>query len=283
MNPKFRPFVLDTFNACFNLMNGPLNNYSDFSNDLSRKIKTKAGDNEQFSFDVVLDELIKNKIREYGITGRIFSEESGFYNEGKLNYRLVYDPFCNSSLASRSFREGAAGLSIFTPDYKLLMTAILDYQTGIIGLAEGNKVAFYQTQNGQPLLLSPSKVTKLSDAWVVITLENIQERKSLNQAMPMLKKAKRVLISSGHIYWLKLAAGQVDAYADPYGGEKLYEMFASALAQAAGCVVTNRKGESFDAGKYLKIFEENSDFIYFPISSVTAELHKELLGSLAVR
>lgn len=282
MDSKLSSFVLDTFNACFNLMNGPLNNYHDFSNNLSRKIKTKAGGNEQFSFDVVLDGLIKNKIREHGIAGRIYSEESGFFDEGELNYRLVYDPFCNSSLASKTFREGAAGLSIFTPDYKLLITGILDYQTGIVGLAESDKPIFYQIQNGQSLSLSPSNVTKLSDAWVVITLENAQERQSLDQALPMLKKAKRVLISSGHIYWLKLVAGQIDAYADPYGGEKLYEMFASALAQAAGCVVTDRNGENFDAGKYLKIFEENPDFIYFPIASATAELHKELLESLTV-
>src|SRR6185369_6819197 len=105
--------------------------------------------NEQFSFDVDLDERITTSLAEHGITGAVFSEESGFFElPGDKKYRVVYDPFCNSSLASRTFREGALGLSIFTYDYTFVASFILDYQTGILAVADHNQAHFYQVQTG---------------------------------------------------------------------------------------------------------------------------------------
>ena len=70
-------------------------------------------------------------------------------------------------------------------------------------------------------------------------------------------------------------------YLDPFGGEKLYEMFACTVAQYAGCTVSDLSGNQFDPTNYLKIFEEDQNFIYYPVASKNETLHKQVLNSLA--
>lgn len=280
-NLIMKPFIFDTFQTCFNFMHDPLANYAVFSENLNQRIKVKAGDNEQFSFDVELDNLIKASLIKHGVAGSIFSEESGFFKlAGEPKYRVVYDPFCNSSLATRTFHEGALGMSIFTDDYQFLAAAILDYQTGIIAFAEANTTHFYQIQTGAALALRPSATATVKDAWAVLTLEDKKERAHLKQATTLLNDLHRVAISSGHIYWLKLAAGFIDIYADPFGGEALYEMFACTVAQKAGCIVTDREGVVFDASGHLKIFEADTNFRYYPVAASNRTLHAAVLAAL---
>ncbi|MFH2085637.1 MAG: hypothetical protein ABII21_02555 [bacterium] len=108
----------------------------------------------------------------------------------------------------------------------------------------GLPTKFYQIQTKNELQITPKpkQVTELKDAWSVITLENIAERSRLNSFVPLLNAMVRLIISSGHIYWLKLSMGEIDLYTDPVGGEKLYEMFACTVAQQAGCKVTDLEG-----------------------------------------
>lgn len=275
-------FILTTFKTCFEFINPSLNNYAGFSQALSQVKQVKKDNNIQYSFDLQLDKMIKGKLKEFGVSGRIFSEESGFYSWGEPRYRVVFDPFCNSSLATKSFREAAIGLSIFTDDYSWLVSAIMDYQTGLVGLAQPGKTSFWQIQSRKELKPGTLKPKELTDAWVVFTLESREERKHLKTTEPILSQAGRVFISSGHIYWLKLAAGMIDGYLDPFGGEKLYEMFAATVAQQTGCLVTNRQGKPFDASEMLKIFEKDPDFIYYPVAARSQPLHQELLKSLAI-
>ena len=161
-----------------------------------------------------------------------------------------------------------------------ICSAILDFQTGLTAIADDRKTKFYQIQNSVEFIPQIITIDKLSDAWIVFTLENIDERKYMNEENKVFKEAKRIIISSGHIYWLKLAAGFVDGYMDPFGGEHLYEMFAATISQKAGCIVTNKDGVDFDAAKYLKTFENDSNFIYYPIAARSKQLHRQLLTAL---
>lgn len=279
MNQNISTFIFSAFQEAFEFIRPNLSNYQEFSKTLSRQIKTKENNNIQYNFDVELDKIVINKLEEFSISGKIFSEESGFSEFGEKKYRVVYDPFCNSSLASRTFQEAAIGISIFSYDYKFITSAIMDFQTGIVGIVEDEKTNFYQIQSKEKIFFDYPKNETLENSWVVITLENREERKELEKISEILKKTKRVIISSGHIYWLKLATGAIDAYADPFGGEKLYEMFACTIAQKNNCVVSDLTGKYFDPIENLKIFENNQNYIYYPIAATNKKLHDEILNS----
>jgi fructose-1,6-bisphosphatase/inositol monophosphatase family enzyme len=277
MDQNISQFIFATFKEAFEFMRPNLSNYQEFSKALSKQVKIKENDNIQYSFDIELDKLIKDKIEEFGISGKIFSEESGFYEWGEKKYRVVCDPFCNSSLMSRTFQEAAVGISIFSYDYGFITSAIMDFQTGILGMVEDGKTKFYQIQSGEELFFNFSKNEALENSWAVATLENREERKHLDRVSGMMEKTKRIIISSGHIYWLKLAMGVIDVYVDPIGGEKLYEMFACAVAQKSGCIVTDLTGKIFDPSESLKIFENDQNFIYCPVAATNEILHREVL------
>lgn len=257
-----------------------LSNYLEFSKTLSKQAKIKENNNIQYSFDAYLDRMIKNKIIEFGISGKIFSEESTFFEFGKNNYRVVYDPFCNSSLASRTFQEAAIGISIFSYNYEFITSAIMDYQTGIVGIVENGKTKFYQIQSREKLVFDYPKNKTIENSWVVVTLENREERKNIEKVAEILKKSKRIIISSGHIYWLKLSMGVIDSYLDPFSGEKLYEMFACTVAQKNGCIISDLNGKYFDSVEYLKIFEDNQNYIYYPVAATNEILHSEILKNM---
>jgi len=280
MDQNIFQFIFSTFRETFDFMRPSFSNYQEFSRVLSKQIQVKEDDNVQYSFDIELDRIIKNKIEQFGISGRIFSEESGFFKFGKNNYRVVYDPFCNSSLASRTFHEAAIGISIFSYDYKFITSAIMDYQTGIVGIVENDATNFYQIQNLEKIYFNNSKNETLEDSWVVVTLENREERKEMEKISGILEKSKRIIISSGHIYLLKLAMGVIDAYLDLFGGEKLYEMFACTVAQKSGCIVSDLDGKYFDPVKNLKIFEKNHDYIYYPIAVTNKTLYNEIIKDI---
>ncbi|MFA7319632.1 MAG: hypothetical protein WC022_03515 [Parcubacteria group bacterium] len=274
-------FIFSTFQSAFAFMQPYLTNYSEFSRVLSKETQVKEGGNIQYNFDLELDGIFQKKIREFGIGGKIFSEESGWNEWGEKKYRVVCDPFCNSSLASKTFLDAAIGISIFSYDYRFITSAIMDYQTGIVGMIEDGKTNFYQIQTKEKIVFDIPVKDKLEDAWVVIALENRKTREDIDKARHILDKAKRIIINSGHIYWLRLAEGTIDAYLDPFGGEKLYEMFACTVVQKSGCAVTDLDGEEFDPVKYLKIFEDDRDSIYYPVASRHKELHNRILSTLA--
>lgn len=278
---NIQKFYLDTFRSAHGFILLYLTNYAKFSERLTAKVEgVERGNNIQYSFDVALDDLIKGKIEEHGLEGKIFSEESGFYTAGEKNeYRIVFDPFCNSTLASRGFLDGACGLSIFSHDYILLASGVLDYQLGVFALVEKKQeTKFFDVTSGAEISSKKRMVENLEESWVAIALENRTERDRFNETRDIFDRAKRLVVGSGHVYWFRMAFGTLDAYLDPVGGEQLYEMFAATVAQGAGCVVTDRHGEIFNAGKYLKIFEENPEYRYYPVAASTAELHTELLN-----
>jgi fructose-1,6-bisphosphatase/inositol monophosphatase family enzyme len=160
------------------------------------------------------------------------------------------------------------------------MRAEIIGQTGIMAVAEGGATRFYQVQTGEQVKFDRQPARQLEDAWTVVTLEAQEERRHLAACQELLTKARRVIINSGHIYWLRLAEGMVDAYLDPFGGEPLYEMFACSVAQQAGCVVTDIEGKPFDLAGQLKRFEEDRAARFYPVAARTPELHAQLLESL---
>ncbi len=276
-------FYLDTFRAVRGFILPYLTNYAKFSERLALKVDgVERGSNIQYSFDVSLDEIVKGKIEECGFEGKVFSEESGFYLLGKKNeYRIVFDPFCNSALALRGFLDGACGISIFSWNYRMLASGVLDYQLGVFALVEeGQKTKCFDVASGSEISPKKNLMESLGESWVALALENKPERSRYGEVRELCDKANRLIVGSGHAYWFRLAFGTLDVYLDPLGGERLYEMFAATVAQGAGCVVTDLSGESFDAGKYLKIFEENPEYRYYPVAASNAILHRVVLNVL---
>ena len=185
MNNNVFQFIFSTFQEAFDFMRPSLSNYQEFSKALSKQIQVKENGNVQYGFDVKLDRIIKNKIKQFGVSGRIFSEESGFFKFGKNKYRVIYDPFCNSSLTMRTFQEAAVGVSIFDYDYNFITSAIMDYQTGIVGIVENGNTNFYQIQSKEKIIFNYPRNETLENSWAVVTLENREERKDIDKVFEM--------------------------------------------------------------------------------------------------
>lgn len=279
-DPVLDSFVKLAFGQAFALINPSLNNYSDFRTSLSRKIRVKEGGNEQFEFDVALDRLFLGELAKLDGGARIFSEESGWSGPESAAYTVVFDPLCNSSLASRTFLDAAVGMTFFSGSGIWLAAVIMDYQTGIIAVAQPGETKFWQVQTGQEIHFERTIADRLEDAWVVLTMENQAERSHLAEAESLYSRSRRLISSSGHLYWLRLAEGMIDAYADPFGGEELYEMFACTVAMQAGCVVTDRDGRPFDPAEMLRNFKQDRHYRFYPVAAGSAKLHAELLAAL---
>lgn len=274
-------FILSTFREAFDFINPYLSNHSEFSEDLAKEIREKEANNVQYNFDLEMDAIFKRKMEEFDITGKIYSEEGGWIEKGDKKYIVVVDPFCNSTLASKTFREAAAGISIFDFEYNMLVSAIIDFQTGIAAIA-GDGARFFQIQDKREIKFETDRKTKIEDSWIVISLETPERRapENMKKAGKILLKSKRVIVSSGHIYWLKLASGFIDGYLDISKGQKLYEMFAASVAQKSGCLVTSPEGEEFSAKKYLKIFEKDPKFRFKLVAASSKALHGQIMDNL---
>lgn len=272
---KIREFYFSCFRECLELVYG-------FDSSLfnTQIVKVKTSDNIQYNFDVELDRIIKSKLKEYGITGRIFSEESGFFNNGEMLYRVVYDPFCNSTLFSRGILDAACGVSIFTTNYQFISAAILDYQTGIVALATDNKTEFFRLQDREKWLPFDIKPQGQKDTWLVAKLENKKERAGIEKITDLVKFPERLIIGSGHIYWLRLAMGTINGYTVFIQGEKIYEMLASVVAEQSGCIITDLQDNKFEASEWLKKFEENPNLRYKFVAARDKKLHKKLFQSV---
>lgn len=282
-DPILNGFAQAVFANAYQLIHPHLMNFESFSAQLNQRIKVKEHGNEQFEFDVALDGVVLKGIRSASLAAQVFSEESGWQDFGGHDYTIEFDPLCNSSLASRTFLDAAMGLTIFDGTDTWLASLVMDYQTGIVGVAQSNGAQFWAIASGHELTFVPTKANSMADAWVVLTLENRDERAHMNEAAGVVAVAKRLISSSGHIYWLRLAEGTIDAYADPFGGEELYEMFACMLAIQSGCVVTDRDGKPFDPTAMLKTFRSDRHFRFYPVAAQTPALHAELLASLRAK
>jgi fructose-1,6-bisphosphatase/inositol monophosphatase family enzyme len=282
MEQRLREFIFSTYKECFGFVNPQIINYSKFSN-LSAVIKKKTESNIQYEFDIEVDRIFKKKIEQFEINGQIFSEEGGWFEVGKdYKYKIVYDPFCNSTLAARGILDAAVGMSVFDKEYRLITSAIMDYQNGLMGIIENDKVNFYQIQTEELLETKKIADNNLDNAWVALKLEKKDERDLLSRIKPIFDRANRVLIGSGHIYWLRLALGTIDVYMVPFRGQKLYEMFASSLAQKSGCIVTDLEGKEFSPGDYLKIFEKDIEYKYYSVAARGKDLHAEILKNIKI-
>lgn len=281
-NSDISKFILSAFRGAFDFINPYLGNYQQFSKTLARQKKEKETGNIQYDFDLKLDEIFKNKIKEHKIFGKFYSEESGWFELGRPTYKVIVDPFCNSTLASRTFLEAAAGISVFTGNNEFVASGIIDYQMGIAAIANEKGTSFFQVQTGDEINFDLKQKTSLAGAWISVALETKERRKKeyLEGMEKIFEEAGRVLITSGHYVWLKLAAGFIDGYIDTAKGQKLYEMFAATVAQKSGCIVTGMKGEDFDVEKHLKIFEKDPNFRFKFVAARNKELHGQIMESL---
>jgi hypothetical protein len=279
-DPILDKFVRETMVQAYEFINPYLTNYEKFVQKMNKLVKIKSGANEQFQFDVALDELYLHGLAGLPARVRIFSEESSWSGPESADYYVVYDPLCNSSLASRTFLDAAMGMTFFDATKNWIASIILDYQTGILGVAQRDGSKFWQVPAFNSLEFDWAAPSDLGQAWVVLTLESVAERSRRHEADRVLDTAKRVLSSSGHLYWLRLAEGAIDAYADPFGGEELYEMFACMVAKHAGCVVTDLEGKPFDPNNMFRQFEADKHHRFYPVAARTPELHAQLLAAL---
>lgn len=256
---------------------------SRFEAELAPKVGTHGEDNDAYRVDLVVDDLLTTVLEEHGIEGRVFSEESGWRRTGtRDDYRIICDPFDNSFLSTRSFRDSAVTLSVADHSGQFLCCALGDLATTVVYLADETGPWILEPgSNGEGRRpATTSSVTTLEDAFVIMPAMLRPGREHVLAAGALVSAPRHLLTLDGVVLLGRLAAGYVDAYVDAVVGQQLYEMPCLELVVRAGGIVTDKEGKPFDYGQLVRELERDPDARMTVVAASTHELHDEILSAL---
>lgn len=262
-----------------------IRNQTSLQDRLGLVIEDKGDGHYAYEIDEFANSLLLEMLEEHGIGCRVFSEEGGWSTVGKdTKYYVICDPYCNTSLTMRGFRESAVAICIANLDGELVSCAIADLQVDRIFYADQSGASLWNLHNRdgwQRCSMQVSSVEKLSDAFVVASLLK-QSRRLPTCKSGFYPKAKFLHGVDGAIMIGRLAAGHIDAYLDPFVGQPLYEVPCCEMVTRAGGVVSDVYGRPFRLAHVIESLVENPKARYSLIAACTANLHREILSSLVV-
>ncbi len=124
-----------------------------------------------------------------------------------------------------------------------------------------------------------SQIHRLEDAFVVASLLKKNSRIQIASS-EIYNNAKLVHGVDGAIMIGRLAAGNIDAYVDPYKGQPIYEVPCCELILKAGGVVTDANGKRFRLAEIVNSLKKNPKERYKIIAASTSQLHREIINGL---
>ncbi len=206
--------------------------------------KNPKGD-QQRSFDLAADELVKRHIERAFPAGVLLSEECGErrFGKGEGQYRFVVDPVDGSDNYARGLPLAALAIAVLPVHEPLSPEHV---QFGLVGdlvsgeapgLAARGEGAY---RGGTRLKVSP--VRRLSEAFVSCELNHLDPPPPLGR---LLSRARGVRVYGCCSRALSLvAAGSVDAHVDVRDRLTPESFLAASLVveEAGGCLM-NRRGE----------------------------------------
>ena len=258
--------------------------HEEYRLDLGTLVGLKSEMHETLRIDLFSDTVLLQSVRDLGLSCAVFTEESGWVNIGQTErYQLVCDPFCNTTLSRRGFRESAVAVAVFDQDDHFLDCSIGDLNTTRVFAANrtGCYVVYPLSSSGRATVrrIHVSSAVDLEEAFVVISAMKRQRRLGLANSS-LFCGAGIVYVVDGAICIGRLARGEIDAYADPYLGQPLYEMPCLEMVKQAGGLVTDLSGETFRARRILQGLRDGSSERFRFVASATPALHQQLLASI---
>lgn len=241
--------------------------------------------NPSYGFDHLSNELLFRTLVKHNFSCNVFSEEEHTWR--KVGYEpkhfVICDPFCNSSLASRTFRDSAVAICITDLDSQFAACAIGDLQIKRIYYADPSGAYIledYDQKDGTKSKIHVSNINNIEDAIVATPLLKPERRRKVKN-IPFFDRAKTIHGTDGAINIARLASGYIDGYLDPSKGQPLYEVPCCELIAKAGGIVTDNKGHPFQLKEIITSLVKNNEDRYKLVAACTKELHSILLNDIA--
>jgi fructose-1,6-bisphosphatase/inositol monophosphatase family enzyme len=236
--------------------------------------------NPSYRFDEISNCILFEVLKKHDFSCHVFSEEEHSWKTIGSNpqFHVICDPFCNSFLASRTFRDAAVAICISDLNGQLAVCAIGDLQIRRIYYADTDGAYVLEDHQGREILsrIRVSQTTAVEDAFVVTPLLKTSRRNQIN-SFDFFHQAKIIHGVDGAIMIARLAAGYVDAYLDPIKGQPFYEIPCCELIIKAGGIVTDNCGKPFSLGAVISELIKSSDSRFKIVAACTNSLHQELL------
>jgi fructose-1,6-bisphosphatase/inositol monophosphatase family enzyme len=248
---------------------------------LGMVVEHKGGDHYAYQIDEFANRVLYEVLKEHGLNCHVFSEEGGWSTLGDdPEYYVICDPYCNTSLTMRSFRESAAAICIADLDGEFVSCAIGDFQIDRIFYADQTGAYLWELDGEKEWSRSRmhvSQIKRLDEAFVAASLLK-QSRRTQTVTSSFYHNAKTLYGVDGAIMIGRLAAGHIDAYLDPFKGQPLYEVPCCELVLRAGGFVSDVYGKPFCLRDIVSGLRKNPKERYKLVASSTEKLHQEILN-----
>ena len=216
----------------------------------------------------------------------IFSEETGWRRHGRGDaFTVVCDPFDNSFLSTRSFRDSSVVISVGDGQGRFLCCALGDLATSTVYFADqhGSRVLEQDGKTWREKIkqLTTSSVTRIEDAFVILPATLRPQRSQAMDIPNLVARSKHSSQWMGRLLLGRLAAGYVDAYIDVVVGQPVYEVACLEVILRAGGVVTDGEGAPLDFERVLQMVERDpSGRTGVVADRPPRELHADIMRAL---
>lgn len=229
--------------------------------------------------DTQAEDILFQCLREAGYNGQVFSEESGLKKLGTADTIIVCDPYCNTSITFRGFRESAVAVYEYSLSGEFLSGAIADLQTARIIYATAQEATQIRgIAGGSPVSAQPSPVKRVDEAFLTVSLLKRKRRASLPTTL--VKDAAMITTIDGAVVAARIASGSVDGFVDASVGQPSYEALAYQLVRRAGGVVTDPAGRPFDFAECVRCLVAGTVERHPLVAASTADLGHDILARL---
>jgi len=256
---------------------------SRFEAELGMQVGHHQEDNDAYRVDVVTQEILDGLVEERGIAGRVFSEETGWRRYGSGNaFTVVCDPFDNSFLSTRSFRDSSVVISIGDGEGRFYCSALGDLATSSVYFADqhGSRVLEQDGERWRERTMRTSRVTRLEEAFVVLPAILRTHRPQAMEVPDLVARSKHLITMDGAIFLGRLGAGYVDAYIDVEVGQPVYEVASLEVILRAGGTVTDREGLPLDFERVVHMVQQDPSGRTGVVAAATKELHADIMRTL---
>ncbi len=239
--------------------------------------------------DLRAEMVLFEALERAAYAGTVYSEERGLVRLGSQPRIIVCDPYCNTTLTFRGFRESAIAIYEFTQAGGFVAGAIADIQIPRIVWADERPGAYLTFLNAvndsaekearDAEQVRCSEVRDVREAFLTISLLKRSRREFL--PVKLFKDAAMVTTIDGAIVAARLALGEIDGFLDPRVGQPSYEALAYVLAAKAGGVVTDADGAPIDFARIAVSLWEGEVTRHSIVAAGNRPLHADLLSRIS--
>ncbi|WP_345580616.1 hypothetical protein [Streptomyces prasinosporus] len=249
---------------------------------LSAVVADKGGGHLAHQVDLSAEGILFALLDDVGYEGVVFSEERGLVELGNQARLLVCDPYCNTSLTFRGFRESAVAAYEYGPDGEFVSGAIADLQVRRILFARAGEPAcvVHPPRLEVRTRASVSDVRGVEDALLTISL--LKRKRRAVPPLRLFADAAMVTTVDGAITAARLGFGEIDGFVDGAVGQPSYEALAYQLVERAGGTVTDHLGKPLDFGRIARGLGRGVVDRHPVVAASTEDLHREIMARLTV-